>query len=86
MLAQPIVCSTPMPSLSEIASRLSTPAWDPSSQTPEYHTHAPTPPILALSDHSLLQTHLLDVKAQVKMVSGKLNLAKIFVSGSVHEG
>jgi len=75
-----------MPSLSEIASRSSTPAWDPSSRTPEYHTRAPTPPVPALPDHPLLQTRLLDVKVQVKVLGGELNMAKTFVSGSMYEG
>ena len=62
------------------------PVWDPSSQTPEYHTHVPTPPVPALPDHPLLQTHLLDVKVQAKVASGELNLAKTFVSGSMYQG
>jgi hypothetical protein len=75
-----------MPSLSETASWLSMPVWDPSLQTPEYHTCAPTPPVLALPDHPLLQTHLLDVKVQAKVVGGELNLTKVFVSGSMYQG
>ena len=75
-----------MPSLSEIASWSSTPAWDPSSRTPEYHTRVPTPPVPALPVHPLLQTHLLDVKVQAKVVGGELNLAKTFVSSSMREG
>jgi hypothetical protein len=64
----------------------STPAWDPSSRTPDHQTRAPTPPVPALPDHPLLQTHLLDVKVQAKVVSGGLNLAKTFVSGSMYQG
>ena len=62
------------------------PAWNPSSWTPEYHTHVLTPPIPALPDHPLLQTHLLDVKVQAKVAGGELNLAKTFVSGSMYQG
>jgi hypothetical protein len=86
--AEPIICSTPMPSLFEMASWSSTPAWDPSSRTPDHQTRAPTPPVPALPDHPLLQTHLLDVnlKVQAKVVGGELNLIKAFVSGSMYQG
>ena len=89
--AEPIVCHTPIPSPSEIASWSLTPAWDPSSRTPEYRTRVPTPPlptpsVPALPDHPLLQTHLLDVKVQAKVAGGELNLAKTFVSGSMYQG
>ena len=64
----------------------SIPTWDLSSRTPEYHTPILTPPIPALPDHPLLQSHLLDVKVQAKVVGGQFNLAKTFVSGSMYEG
>jgi hypothetical protein len=75
-----------MPSLAEIALRSSTPAWDPSSRTPEHHFREPTPPVLALPDHPLLQSHLLDVKVQAKLSGGQHKVAKTFISGSMHEG
>ena len=85
-LSEPLVylhTGTPLPSPS---GSLSTPAWDPSSRTPEYHIRIPTPPIPSLPDHPLLQSHLLDVKVQAKVVGGQFNLAKTFVSGSMYEG
>ena len=67
------------------------PGIPPSSWTPEHHTYMqthllPTHSILALPDHPLLQTHLLDVKIQAKVAGGKLNLAKTFVSGFMYQG
>jgi 3-deoxy-D-manno-octulosonic-acid transferase len=40
----------------------------------------------SLPDHPLLQSHLLDVKVQAKVVGGQLNLAKTFISCSMYEG
>jgi len=75
-----------MTSLAEIASLSSTPAWDPSSRTPEHHFCEPTPPVPALPDHPLLQSHLLDVKVQAKLLGGQHKVAKTFISGSMYEG
>jgi len=75
-----------MPSLAEIASWSSTPAWDLSSQTPEHYFCEPTPPVLALPDHPLLQSHLLDIKVQAKLLGSQHKVAKTFISGSMYEG
>jgi len=82
--AEPTVCLTPMPSLSETS--LSTPAWDLLSWTPEHHPRVLTPPVSALSDHPLLQSHLLDVKVQAKLSGSQHKVAKTFISGSMYEG
>jgi len=82
--AEPTVCLTPMPSLSETLSSM--PAWDLLLWTPEHHPRIPTPPMLALPDHPLLQSHLLDVKAQAKLSDGQHKVAKTFISGFMYEG
>jgi len=86
MPVQSTVCSTPMPSLAEITLRSSTPAWDPSLRTPEHHFCELTPPVLALPDHPLLQSHLLDIKVQAKLSGSQHKVAKTFISGSMYEG
>ena len=62
------------------------PAWDPLLRTPEHHPRILTPPVLALPDHPLLQSHFLDVKVQAKLLGGHHKVAKTFISGSMYEG
>ena len=86
-----------MPHPSEVSSM--TPAWDLSSRTPEHHALL-APPSTSTSDlvlpaptlnlivpeHPLLNPLLFDVKVQVKVLGGQLNLAKVYVSSMMHEG